>query len=342
MTITIGLMGFGRIGRNIFRIVHSDPSVRVGAISDIADPEALTYLLRYDTILGRFPDLVSYKDGYLYTVGKEIPFLSGRDPGDVDWAAYGVDYVVEATARDRPRADFQKHIDAGAKRVLLCVPPTDRPDRSIVYGVNDEQLRQDDVVISNASCTAHSAAPVLKILNDAFGIEQVHLTAVHGFTSVQRLADVPADELRLSRAAALNIVPAETNAGHVLEEVLPRLAGRINAAALRVPVANGSIVDMTVLFKRDISAARINEVVRTAAAGPYREILEYAEDPIVSSDIVRSPYSSIFDSLATMVLDDRLGKVISWFDNSWGYSHRVVDLLRRCATMDGLTEEAGR
>ncbi|MFN2250422.1 MAG: type I glyceraldehyde-3-phosphate dehydrogenase [Anaerolineae bacterium] len=339
MPVTIGLMGFGRIGRNIFRIAYDRSDIRVGAISDIADPEALTYLLRYDTILGRFPDKITYKDGYLYTIGKEIPFLSGRDPGDVDWSAYGVDYVIEATARDRPLADFRKHIDSGARRVVLCVPTTDKPDRSIVFGVNDEKLRQNDLIISNASCTAHCAAPVLKILSDAFAIEQVHLTSVHAFTSVQRLADVPAHELRMSRAAAMNIVPSDTNAGHVIEEVLPRLAGRIHASALRVPVPNGSIVDMTIGFKEDISAGRINEVVRTAAAGPYSDILEFAEDPIVSSDVAVCPYSSVYDSLATMVLEDRIGKVIAWFDNSWGYSHRVVDLVFRCAAMDGLIEE---
>jgi len=217
-------------------------------------------------------------------------------------------------------------------------PASDRPDRSVVYGVNDDALRAEDTIISNASCTAHCAAPVLQILDRAFGIEQAHLTSVHAFTSVQRLADVPADELRLSRAAGQNIVPAETNAAHVLEEILPSLAGRIRASALRVPVPNGSIVDMTLTFREDVSVPRINEVVRTAAAGPYKQILEYTEDPIVSTDVASSPYSSIFDSLATMVLDAQMAKVVAWFDNSWGYSHRVCDLLWKCAAMDGLTE----
>jgi glyceraldehyde 3-phosphate dehydrogenase len=336
MPITIGLMGFGRIGRNLFRILHDRSDARIGVISDIADPEALTYLLRYDTILGRFPDLVTYKGGYLYTVGKEIPFVQGRDPGDVDWARYGVDYVVEATGRDRPRSAIQKHLEAGARRVLLCVPPSDEPDRSIVYGVNHDSLQPDDRMISNASCTAHSAAPILRVLHDVFGLERAHLSVVHAYSSVQRLADVPADELRLSRAAAENIVPADTNAGHVLDEILPDLAGRISASALRVPVANGSIVDMTLWFENDMSADRINEVMRTAAAGPYRRILEYATDPIVSSDVVSSPHSSIYDSLATMSLGTRQAKVITWFDNSWGYTHRLLDLIWLCARQDGL------
>jgi glyceraldehyde 3-phosphate dehydrogenase len=350
MTITIGLMGFGRIGRNIFRIVHDREDIRVGAISDVADPEALTYLLRYDTILGRFPDLVSYLPepgredlGYLYTVGKEVPVLTGtewQNPGQVDWRPYGVDYVVEATGRDRPVSVYRKHIEQGARRVVLCVPPSDHPDRSIVYGVNHDQLTPKDEIISNASCTAHAAAPVLKILHGAFGIEEAHFTAVHAFSSVQRLADVPASELRLSRAAAQNIVPADTNAARVLDEVLPELKGRISASALRVPVPNGSVVDMTIQFARDVSIDRINEVVRTAAAGPYRDIVEYAEDPIVSTDVTRSTHSATFDALATMVLGARHAKAIVWFDNSWAYSHRVVDLLMQCAAQDGLNGRA--
>jgi len=345
MSITIGLMGFGRIGRNIFRILHDRDDVRIGAISDIADHGALAYLLRYDTILGRFPDLVTYrpdpdpnpgKKGHIYTVGKEIRFLSEPGPGDVDWSRYGADYVIEATGKDRPVSDYRKHLDMGAKRVILCVPPTGEPDRSIVYGVNHEELKESDTIVSNASCTAHAAAPILKILDRAFGIELAHLTAVHAFTSVQRLADVPAGELRLSRAAALNIVPAGTNAASVLDTVLPELAGKLGASALRVPVANGSVVDITIQFGSDVSVDRINDVVRTAAAGPYKGIVEFADDPIVSADVESSTYSATFDSLATMVLDHRQAKVISWFDNSWAYSHRVVDLIWHCAAQDGL------
>jgi len=339
VTVTIGLMGFGRIGRNLFRILYDRSDVRIGVISDIADPEALTYLLRFDTLLGRFPDLVSYKDGYLYSVGKEFPFIQGADPGDVDWRAYGVDYVVEATGRDRPRDQLLKHMACGARRVLLCVPPADPPDRSIVYGVNHDQLQPGDRIISNASCTAHCAAPILRVLNDVFGVAHAHLSVVHAFSSIQRLADVPADELRLSRAAAENIVPADTNAGHVLDSVLPELAGRVSATALRVPVANGSIVDMTIWFERDISVERINEVMRTAAAGPYRHVLEYAADPIVSSDVIGSHFSSVFDSLATMALGARQAKIIAWFDNSWAYTNRLVDLIRHCAEQD---EHMGR
>ncbi len=342
MPITIGLMGFGRIGRNIFRILHRSDEIRIGAISDIADHEALVYLLRYDTILGRFPDQVTYRDGHLYTWGREIPVLSGRDPGDVRWSDYGVDYVIEATGRSRSRAEAERHLEAGAKRVLLCVPPREAPDLTVIYGVNDEQLAPEHRVVSNGSCTAHCAAPILSVLDEAFGIERVHLTSVHAYTSTQRLADVPAEDLRLSRAAAENIVPSDTNAGAVLEGILPNLRGKLRASALRVPVPNGSIVDISFWSAKPITRDGINEVVRTAASGPYRGIIEFMEDPIVSSDVACSPYSSVFDSLATMVLDGGIGKVIAWFDNSWGYSHRAVDVLRRFAELDGLAEEVER
>ncbi|MBP7148332.1 MAG: aldehyde dehydrogenase [Acidobacteria bacterium] len=339
MAITVGLMGFGRIGRNLFRLLYRSQDIRIGAISDIADHEALTYLVRYDTTFGRFPDQVTYKDGQLYTWGRQVPLLSGKDPGDVRWSDYGVDYVVEATGRARSMAESRKHLDAGAQRVLLCTPPSEHPDAIVLYGINHEQLKLEQRIISNGSCTAHCAAPVLKILDQAFGIERAHLTAVHAYTSVNRLADVPADEFRNSRAAAENIVPSETNAGTVLEEVIPEIKGKIRASSLRVPVQNGSIVDFTVWFENRVSKDGINEVMRTAASGPYRGILEYQEDPIVSSDVIKNPYSSTFDSLATMVMDPLLGKVIAWFDNSWGYSHRVVDLLRYLAVRDGKLEE---
>ncbi len=340
MPVSIGLMGFGRIGRNLFRLLYRSDDIRIAAISDIADPEALAYLLRYDTILGRFPDLVTYKNGHLYTWGREIPLLSGKDPGDVRWSDFGVDYVVEATGRDRSREEIEGHLKAGARRVILCVPPRQRPDISVVYGVNHDRLRPEHRIVSNASCTAHCAAPLLATLHDAFGIDRAHLTSVHAYTSTQRLADVPAEDLRLSRAAAENIVPSETGAAAVLDEVLPQLAGRIYASALRVPLPNGSIVDMTLWMKRPVTREGLNEVVRTAAAGPYRQILEYMEDPIVSSDVEASAHSSVFDSLATMVLGGGLVKVIAWFNNGWGYSHRVVDLLRRFREMDGTGTEA--
>ncbi|UCF66687.1 MAG: type I glyceraldehyde-3-phosphate dehydrogenase [Acidobacteriota bacterium] len=342
MPITLGLMGFGRIGRNVFRILHRSERFRIGAISDIADPEALTYLLRYDTILGRFPDQVTFKEGHLYTWGREIPVVQGRDPGDVRWSDYGVDYVIEATGRQRRRAESERHLEMGARRVVLCAPPAEPSDVTIVYGINQDRLRPNHRIISNASSTAHCAAPVLRVLDNAFGIQRAHLSSVHAFTGGQRLADVPSDELRLSRAAGENIVPSSTNAVAVIEEVLPEMQGRLAAAALRVPVANGSIVDMTIWFEKPVTVNRINEVMRTAASGPYLGILEYNEDPIVSSDVAHSSYSSTFDAQATMVLEGSLAKVIAWFDNSWGYSHRVVQLVDHLAQRDGLSGEESR
>ncbi len=342
MPITIGLMGFGRIGRNVFRLLARSDEIRIGAISDIADPEALTYLLRFDTTFGRFEDEVRYRDGKLYTWGREIPLIRGKDPGDVPWRDFGVDYVIEATGKPRDVQELRRHLDAGARRVVLCAPPTvnQHPDAYIVYGVNDRVLSPSHTVISAASCTAHAATPALAALHDAFGIDRAHLTTIHAYTNAQRLADVPADaNLRNSRAAAENIIPSETNAAAVIEEVLPPISGRLTAASLSVPVQNGSIVDLTLWFGRPVTREEINELMRSAASGPYQRILEYLEDPVVSSDVVKSPYSSHFDSLATMAQEGGLAKAILWFDNSWGYSHRVIDLVRLCGRQDGKLPE---
>lgn len=214
------------------------------------------------------------------------------------------------------------------------MPPRERPDISVVYGVNHDRLRKEHRIVSNASCTSHCAAPLLTMLHEASGVARAHLTVVHAYTSTQRLADVPAEDLRLSRAAAENIVPAETNAAAVLDEVLPQLAGRMHASALRVPLPNGSLVDMTLWMERPVTREGVNDVVRAGAAGPYRGIVEYTEDPIVSSDVEASPHTSVFDSLATMVMGDRFVKVIAWFNNGWGYSHRVLDLVRRLREID--------
>lgn len=332
--IRVGLMGFGRIGRNLFRILYKREDIRIAAISDIADHKGLEYLLRFDTIMGRFPDEVKIQDGHLYVIGRQIPFLAGKEPEDVDWAAHGVDVVVEATARYRSRAKLEGHLRRGAKRVVLCVPPLDPPDITVVMGVNDAELRPGHRLVSNASCTAHCAAPVLKILHRAFGVRRAYLTSVHAYTNEQRLADVPTEDMRRGRAAAENIIPQESNAAQVIEELIPDLAGRISGMAMNVPVANGSVVDLVCWHDRAVTTTAINEVVRTAAASDWKGILEYEDDPIVSSDIVRSPYSSTFDSLATMVLGEKMSKTLAWYDNGWGYSNRVVDLIQRFAAFN--------
>jgi glyceraldehyde 3-phosphate dehydrogenase len=335
MAIRVGLMGFGRIGRNLFRILYKRDDIQVVVISDIADHKNLEYLLKYDTIMGRFPDTVSVTEGHLYTYGRQVRMLSGREPGDVNWQELGVDVAVEATARYRSRAEVKKHLDAGAKRVILCVPPVDEPDITVVMGVNDSQLTPQHRIISNASVTAHCAAPILKLVDDAFGLERVFFTTVHAYTNDQRLADVPAEDLRRSRAATENIIPSNTNSARLLEQLLPHLAGRITGLALKVPVPNGSLVDMTLFTRRPITKTAVNEVVRTGTDAKFSQYVEYVQDPIVSSDVKLSRYSSTFDSLATTTLGKHLVKCIAWYDNGWGYAHRVVDLIERLAHMEG-------
>ena len=335
MATTIGLMGFGRIGRNLFRILYQSEDIKLAAISDIADHKALEYLLRFDTILGPFPDEVSIQEGNLYVVGRQIPMLSEKEPGDVPWGDLGVDIVIEATAQNRTREDFEKHLAQGAKRVILCVPQKTPPDITVVMGVNEDQLKPEHRIVSNGSCTAHCAAPVVKILHEAFGIQRAFLSTVHAYTNQQRLADVPSEDKRRGRAAAENIIPQETNATQVVTELIPDLAGRLSGASMNVPGPNGSVVDLVCWHEKAVTELALNEVIRTAAASDqWRGILSYEDDPIVSSDIIRSTYSSTFDSMATMVQKENVSKTLSWYDNGWGYAHRVVDLIRKFMEID--------
>ena len=332
--IRIGLMGLGRIGRNLFRILYKSEDIEIVAIDEIADHKTLEYLIRFDTILGPFPDELSIKGGHLYVAGKQIPMLSNESPADVPWAEHGVDIVIEAAGRERTRAELEQHLQAGARRVILCAPPKDPPDLTVVMGLNDDQLKPEHRIVSNASCTAHCAAPIVKILNDAFGIERAFLSTVHAYSNQQRLADVPSEDPRRGRAAAENIIPQKTNAAVMVAELLPELAGRISAAALNVPVSNGSVVDLVCWHTKSVTDTAINEVVRTAVSSNWPGIVKYEDDPIVSSDIIRSPYSSTFDSIATMTLGDKISKTLSWYDNGWGYAHRVVDLIRAMSRLD--------
>jgi len=328
-------MGFGRIGRNLFRILYGSDDIRLAAISDIADHKALEYLLRFDTILGPFPDEVSIKEGHLYVAGRQITMLSKEEPGDVSWGDLGVDIVIEATARQRTREELERHLQQGAKRVILCVPQKSPPDITVVMGVNDDRLKAEHRIVSNGSCTAHCAAPILKILQDAFGIERAFLSTVHAYTNQQRLADVPSEDKRRGRAAAENIIPQETNAAQVITELIPELEGRLTGESMNVPVPNGSVVDMVCWHEKPVTVTAINEVIRTAAATDHWQcILNYEDDPIVSSDIIRNPFSSTFDAQATMVQQDRVSKTLVWYDNGWGYAHRVVDLIYKFYDMD--------
>ena len=261
--VRIGLMGFGRIGRNIFRILYKSDDLRIEAISDIADHQALGYLLRFDTILGRFPDELSVQEGNLYTYGRQIKLLSGEKPGDVPWGELGVDTVIEASARYRTRAEIERHLEMGARRVILCAPAVDPPDFTVVMGVNDHRLRREHRIVSNASCTAHCAAPVVKLLHETFGIERAFLNTVHAYTNQQRLADVPDKDPRRGRAAAENIIPQETKAAAMIMGLLPELAGRVSGMAMNVPVPNGSVVDLVCWHQRPVTRTAINEVVRS-------------------------------------------------------------------------------
>ncbi|MEM8931710.1 MAG: glyceraldehyde 3-phosphate dehydrogenase NAD-binding domain-containing protein [Acidobacteriota bacterium] len=334
----VGLMGFGRIGRDLFRLLYQHPTIQVAAINDIADHKGLEYLLRFDTIQGRFPTEVSVHGDHLYVDGRQIPLLAERREEDVPWNALGVDIVIEATGKPVTRAQVERHLDNGAQRVILCVPPEEPPDATIVIGVNDDFLGTEHRIVSNASCTAHAAAPIVKILHGAFGIKRAFLSTVHAYTNQQRLADVPSEDKRRGRAAAENIIPQATSSAEMVMDLVPELQGRIQGMAMNVPVPNGSLVDLVCWHEKPVDVTAINEVVRTAIAGSYSHVLAYEDDPIVSSDVLKTPHSGTFDSLGTMVLGERVSKTLTWFDNSWGYSNRVVDLIHRLATLD--TKEA--
>ena len=335
MAIRIGLMGFGRLGRNIFRILSSRDDVEIAAISDVADHKALEYLLKFDTVFGRFPGEVSIEGGKLRLGGRSIPVLSGRDPGDVPWSEVSADIVVEATSRPRTRAQIERHIEQGAKKVILCVPPLDEPDITVVMGVNERSLSQSHRIISNASCTANCLGPIAKLLNDSFGIRHGYVTAVHAYTNAQRLADVPAGDMRTSRAAAENIIPADTRAHELVMHLIPELQGRLGGLAINVPVHDGSVIDFVVTLERKTDRDEVNTVVRDSANTRLAGIVQYETSPIVSSDVTGNPHSAVYDSMATQVLGDDMVKILAWFDNSWGYSNRVLDVVKKLAAQAG-------
>jgi glyceraldehyde 3-phosphate dehydrogenase len=329
----VAINGFGRIGRNVFRIIATRPDtdIKVVAINDLSDDDILAYLLEYDSVMGRFEQEVSVSDGVMKAGDHEVQMLIERDPAKLPWDELEVDVVVEATGVFRDRASLQKHLDAGAKRVILTVPAKDEIDETIVLGVNDSELDAGDLIVSNASCTTNCLAPLAKVLDDEFGIKKGVMTTVHAYTNDQRLADVPHKDLRRSRAATENIIPTTTGAAKAVGVVLPNLDGKLDGMAMRVPVPDGSTVDLVVELERDVTADEVNAAVKKAADGPLSGIIEYTEDPIVSTDIIGNPHSSIFDASGTHVLGGNLVKVMSWYDNEWGYSNRVVDLIERLA-----------
>lgn len=339
----IAINGFGRIGRTITRIAKLRRHFDLVAINDVAPPESLLYSFRYDSIHGRYPGSATLVDGTMNIDGDPFRILCEKDPAKLPWKELGVDYVVESTGAFRKLGQLEQHLAAGARRVILTVPCKDPLPSTLVMGVNDHVVDASTRIISNASCTTNCAAPVAKVLHDTFGIRRGLLTTVHAYTSDQRLIDAPhKSDLRRSRNAATNIVPTSTGAAAAIGEVIPALAGRFDGVAMRVPVADGSLVDLTVELERDASEETINAAMKAAAEGPLRGILEYTTDPIVSSDIIGNPHSSIFDAPLTQVIDGRLAKVVAWYDNEWGYSTRVEDLIVRLAKLDGMeVEQAG-
>ncbi len=334
MSVRVGIMGFGRIGRNVFRIIQQGhPDIEIVAIVDVADPKALEYLLRFDTVHGPFSEPVSVKGEAMYVRGRQIKMLTKKEPGDVDWRELGVDIVIEATGKYRYRSMIEKHLHAGAKKVILTVPPRDEIDAVIVMGVNDHILTAQHKIVSTGSCTSNCLAPIARVLNDAFGITQGFMTTVHAYTNDQRLADVPHEDLRRSRAAAENIIPTDTWSPLAVERILPELAGKLGGIAVNVPVQDGSTIDLVTMLKRDVTVEEVNEVVKSAAGSTYKRIIEYTTEPIVSSDVIGNSHSAIFDSLSTAILGGNMVKTISWYDNGWGYATRVVELVEKLAML---------
>ncbi|MDH3744895.1 MAG: type I glyceraldehyde-3-phosphate dehydrogenase [Acidobacteriota bacterium] len=329
----VAINGFGRIGRSVFRILSDRDDIKVVAINDLFDNEQLAYLLRYDTVMRKFDKSVRIEGDVMYVDGDPIAMTDERDPASLPWKELEVDIIVESTGVFRDRASLGKHLEAGAKKVVLTVPPTDEIDFMAVLGVNDDQLESSHQIVSNASCTTNCLAPLAKILDEEFGLEEGLLTTVHAYTNGQRLADVPHKSIRRSRAAAENIIPTSTGAARAVGKVLPHLDGKLDGIAMRVPVPDGSIVDLVCRLGKKVGCDEVNAAVRKAAEGPMKAIVEYSEDPLVSSDIIGNPHSSIFDSLSTSSCENGWVRVVSWYDNEWGYSNRVVDLIERMASL---------
>src|ERR671933_1093710 len=331
MALRAGINGFGRIGRNVFRAAYDrGADIEWVGVNDITDTETLAHLLKYDSILGHFPGEVEATETGISVDGKELRVFAERDPGDLPWGDVGAEVVIESTGLFTAREDAAKHLDAGAKKVIISAPAKG-PDVTVAPGVNDDAYDPaEHHVISNASCTTNCLAPVAKVLHDAVGIEHGVMTTIHAYTADQNLQDGPHKDLRRARAAAANLVPTSTGAAKAIGLVIPELDGKLNGIAVRAPVITGSVVDLVCTVSRPTSKDEVNAAfAERADSGPLEGILKYTEDPIVSSDIVSSPYSSVFDAGLTMVIDERLVKVVAWYDNEWGYSNRLVDLAER-------------
>src|SRR5437588_1021321 len=331
MAVRVGINGFGRIGRNVFRAAHEQGAdIEWIAANDIGDPKTFAHLLRYDSNYGPFPGEVEATDTGIRVDGKEVRFLNEKDPAALPWSDLGAEVVIESTGLFTDRENAAKHLGAGAKKVVISAPATD-PDVTVVLGVNFDDAYDGDQhqVVSNASCTTNCLAPIAKVLHDTVGIKHGLMTTIHAYTADQRLQDMPHKDLRRARAAAINLIPASTGAAKAIGLVIPDLNGKLHGFAVRAPVPTGSVVDLTVEANRETSIAELNQAMKAAADGPLKGILQYTEDPIVSSDIIKNAHSSIFDAQLTAVMDGTMVKLVSWYDNEWGYSNRVVDVAQK-------------
>jgi len=332
----IAINGFGRIGRLTFQSLLKNNDVEVVAINDLTDAKTLAHLLKYDSVHGRFDGAVEAVENSIIVNGKKFIIYAEKDPANLPWKELGVDIVVECTGRFRKRADLEKHLAAGARRVALSVPADKSTDvdLTVVIGVNDNLLNKDHVLVSNASCTTNCLAPVAKVLNDSFGIEHGLMNTIHSYTNDQIILDAPHKDLRRARAAAVSIIPTSTGAAKAIGLVIPELTGKLDGMSMRVPTPDGSVVDLTVVLKKTVTAAEINAAMKEAADGPMNGILEYTTDPLVSVDIIDNAHSSIFDSLLTQVISGNMVKVVSWYDNEYGYSQRLADLAVKLSKLD--------
>ena len=325
----VAINGFGRIGRSVFRILNQNDNINVVAINDLSNQDSLAYLLKYDTVMGKFDGNIKIEDGLMKTDNDSVQMLSEREPINLPWKDLDIDIVIEATGVFTKRSLLENHLKAGARKVLLTVPAKDEIDNTIVLGVNENSLKSNHRIVSNASCTTNCLAPMAKILDKEFGIKQGVMNTIHAYTNDQRLADVPHSDFRRSRAAAENIIPTSTGAARAVGKVLPQLQGKLDGIASRVPVPDGSVVDLFVELNKDVSAEDINQVILSASNSErMKNVLYFSKEPVVSSDIIGNPYSSIYDSKCTKVTSSRYVRTLNWYDNEWGYSNRVVDLIQ--------------
>ena len=331
----VAINGFGRIGRSVFRILNKRKDIDLVAINDIFDKEALAYLLKYDTVMGRFSESVELNGDILKTESQKVKLIAERDPASLPWSEMGVDVVIESTGIFRQKSQLSMHLSAGAKRVILTVPAKDDIDYTVVLGVNDEGLKPEHRIVSNASCTTNCLAPMAKVLDSEFGIELGVINTIHAYTNDQRLADVPHSDWRRSRAAAENVIPTTTGAARAVGKVLPELNGKLDGIAMRVPVPDGSVVDFNVRLKRDVKVEEINDAIyESSKKDSFKKVLQYSTLPVVSTDIIGNPHSSIFDAPFTRVIEGNFIKTLNWYDNEWGYSNRVADLIGVLGNLD--------